>query len=432
VLNRQTISSLLQVTGKVSLQNMSLQTGKMFRGKAIKLFPDHYALLQLDTATVLAKLKAPLTMNRSYLFQVQDTQGSEQQAAKEIPVLKVVEGSGFSERDLTGQKTSHSMSRLLENLGIPFSKTRETIVRHFLNEGIPFSKETIVKGGEWLKGINDQQAGIDVLKEMSTKGLPMSKAVFEALFSHRQAPPIYEQIVHLRHVLSNVNDDQLQALKNAVSNAIARPDPSSNALKTLFQEIMTRLGLQFENDLRAAFSSQSKHGLSARDSLKPLLIDALNRPIAQELKEPVERLLSRLTGQQLHTVTENGPMTTTLFQLPLQLGEHYTDLTIRREGKKKQNGTVDSDFCRVLFYLELEHLRETVVNMQIQKRTISLKIYNENEELSTLVEAFKPLLKQRLEALDYGLSMVKHVQHERVENLVRGESPKVSGVDMRI
>src|SRR5688500_6197126 len=58
------------------------------------------------------------------------------------------------------------------------------------------------------------------------------------------------------------------------------------------------------------------------------------------------------------------------------------DVYMQFEGKKDKNGNIDSDFCRILFVLELEKMNETMIDMQIQKRIISVNIYNEQKEPS--------------------------------------------------
>src|SRR5699024_11224296 len=69
-------------------------------------------------------------------------------------------------------------------------------------------------------------------------------------------------------------------------------------------------------------------------------------------------------------------------------------------------GNIDSDFCRILFVLELEKMNETMIDMQIQKRIISVNIYNEQKEPS-MVELLIPSLKDSLDKLDYQLSTVQ-------------------------
>lgn len=426
-MNQNAISSLFHNVKNAGPPQTALQPGQIFRGKILKLYPESHALLQLGSSAVRARLEAPLILNQSYLFQVQGlkTASASDQGESRVPVLKVIEGSR-----LPGQQNSRpSFSTVLNNLNIPFSKSREAIIRFFVNEGVPFSKEIVESGGEWLKNAKDKQTALDVLRQMTTRELPATKAVFEALYAHKQSPPLYEQLLHLNTLLNKNNlPEPLQPLRNTITNIIAQTDISTSGFKDLFQQLVARLGLQYENDLQAVrdFSAIQK-------ALKPALINALAQPLSDGLKQSVERLLGRLTGQQLNTVTESGQMLTTMMQLPVQFGEHFTDLTIRWEGKKKRNGEIDSDFCRVLFYLELEYLQEIAVDMQIQKRTVSLKIYNENQALGNLIEAYRPVLKQRLETLDYGLSFVKHVKRNvNTERVLTGQTERFNGMDIRV
>src|SRR5699024_10500318 len=73
-----------------------------------------------------------------------------------------------------------------------------------------------------------------------------------------------------------------------------------------------------------------------------------------------------------------------------------SDITLRWEGKRKKNGRFDPDVCRILFYLQLEHLRETIVDVNIQNRLISIYIFNDSFRLSGLMEQLEPMLREKL------------------------------------
>ena len=139
--------------------------------------------------------------------------------------------------------------------------------------------------------------------------------------------------------------------------------------------------------------------------LKPLLIDFLNENPTGSAKEVAEKMLHKITGLQLFA-QESGPIQQFVVQLPLSIWEKQMDVTIQWSGRKKENGQIDPSFCRVLFYLELENLHDTIVDMQVQNRILKITVMNENEYLKQLAEPFIKELKENLKRMNYTLSTV--------------------------
>ncbi|MFK4998021.1 hypothetical protein ACI2OX_13265 [Bacillus sp. N9] len=62
----------------------------------------------------------------------------------------------------------------------------------------------------------------------------------------------------------------------------------------------------------------------------------------------------RMNGQRLLSF-ENGPIQHIVYEIPLQLAGHDTELTMQWEGKRNVRGQIDPDFCRILFIWNLNH-----------------------------------------------------------------------------
>ncbi|MFB4162648.1 hypothetical protein ACE1TI_02160 [Alteribacillus sp. JSM 102045] len=54
--------------------------------------------------------------------------------------------------------------------------------------------------------------------------------------------------------------------------------------------------------------------------------------------------------------------------------------------------------------MEMERLGETIADVHIQNRYVTVNIFNEKEKLSLLMELLQPFLKEKLEEYDYTLS----------------------------
>ncbi|MGG1486036.1 hypothetical protein ABEI56_18515 [Peribacillus castrilensis] len=205
------------------------------------------------------------------------------------------------------------------------------------------------------------------------------------------------------------------------------------------KEMTKILGLQLEHALINLPGDDLADFPNDLETLKPLLLKLLNEQIPAAIKEMAEQILNRITAQQILS-KENGPIQNLLLTLPLNLGSTKTDLTLQWSGRKTKEGKIDPDYCRVLFYLELEHLEETVIDMQVQNRIIKVTVINGHGE--TLEEAagqYLDILRKNLGKMDYRLSGVSFVNpvYEKERDL-RGEpipfteAGSYSGVDIRI
>ena len=86
--------------------------------------------------------------------------------------------------------------------------------------------------------------------------------------------------------------------------------------------------------------------------------------------------------------------------------KHQTDLTIQWQGKKQEDGKIDPAFCRILFYLQLPILNETLIDVQIQNRIMNITIRNNNATLGELVTLHSDGLKEILREMNYRLTVV--------------------------
>ncbi|WP_176555799.1 hypothetical protein [Virgibacillus ndiopensis] len=153
--------------------------------------------------------------------------------------------------------------------------------------------------------------------------------------------------------------------------------------------------------------------------------------------ERSQQLLHVINGLQIHSVNESANFLQASIQLPGERLGLHEDMQLDFEGKKTENGEINPDFCRILFYLNLSNLNETVIDMNIQKRTVAVTIFNDYDGLNDKVNELKPLLKQGLESIEYHLSnvSVKNLQQGDIHTLEtsrRSNNISLQGVDYRV
>lgn len=174
---------------------------------------------------------------------------------------------------------------------------------------------------------------------------------------------------------------------------------------TKIKKFLSALGLSYEQQLSEVLKNGEIDKTQVSETLKSLVLRLLNENPPPAVKEASEQLLNKLTGFQLLS-QEAGPIQQLVVQIPFVLGGKANELTMQWSGKKTKDGKIDADFCRVLFYLELEHLNDVIVDMQVQNRIMSVQIFNENPTLRKMAEQITPALKIKLAEIDYHLSSV--------------------------
>ncbi|WP_053219685.1 hypothetical protein [Virgibacillus senegalensis] len=226
----------------------------------------------------------------------------------------------------------------------------------------------------------------------------------------------------LAHLLSDSSEGQ----------GLLLSDPKQYFLRKV-EQVLLFSGLNHENNL-------SKDQLAAlpikEQTLKSIVLQAISES-GNGGNEKLNSLLHYLNGVQLthHQETVN----TVQFHLMLP-GDHIgvkNDIQIDFEGNKDEEGKINPDFCHVVFYLDLEKMKETVIDMQIQKRMVSITVFNEHQKLESLFPLFKPALQQGLEQLDYHLTSVRWKPYGKFENgspVLSGQNEcnQNKGVDYRI
>lgn len=245
--------------------------------------------------------------------------------------------------------------------------------------------------------------------------------------------------VELRNIGKQFNVSEHQFTQKLIADANAQIQSSLNSqgLVKGIQSMLESLGISYE----AALNKQADIG-NLTQTLKPQLLSLMQDPnTTPELKNLAETLLARFNGMQLLS-NESGHQHQIIMQIPLQFLGKQVDATVQWNGRMKDDGKIDSDYARILFYLNMEALKETVIDMQVQNRIVTIHVFNEHKHLDILAEPLKAALKTGLTEKDYHLSGVIIKPFEKSittkENVSKKSKtndevkPVQKGVDIRI
>ncbi|WP_088105076.1 hypothetical protein [Halalkalibacter urbisdiaboli] len=226
------------------------------------------------------------------------------------------------------------------------------------------------------------------------------------------------------------------ALQQALESTFTQQTPG-RPLTNHFQNVLQLLGYQHESEMITLLQGDVREGEQS-ERLKASLLAMQQEELPSGLKDKLNQLINRITGQQLLAQEQAGPLQHIVLQVPLSFGAFKTDMTMHWEGKKTKDGKLDPNHCRILFYLTLEGLEETIVDVQIHNRVMAVTIFNERERPEGLIQLLLPSLKKSLANHDYQLLSLSWKEMKEV-NAPQSKAKEAyqqqvgyQGVDVRI
>lgn len=279
--------------------------------------------------------------------------------------------------------------------------------------------------GEFNRFISDFQK--EILPFFQENNPPMVKQLTNtseslgAFHSAIKALANGEELSRLIHLLQkSVNNEQFMSL-----------DPKQQFLQ-LQKLTVNTLGINYENQLIT-----ESDPLKQTETIKGLLLQLIANSAETASQESNVKLLHLINGIQLQSVNETQAMVQASLQIPAERLGLVKDLELEFEGKKNNNGEINPDYCRILFYLELGNLKETIIDLNIQQRMVSLTIFNNHEAIKAAAALFKKKLEMNLESMNYKLSAlhykkIEDKEKERPISEISFSDSNQEGVDYRI
>ncbi|MCP3739076.1 hypothetical protein [Rossellomorea sp. BNER] len=172
-------------------KNFVMKEDQVIYAKVNKILPEGFAEIQIGKHRLVANLEVPVQAGEKYWFQAVFNNQSLTLSILSPPNQQV--------------NLSVQISTILENLGLDPIKEHQMILSTFLSERISFPKEMVSLTGEWLSGVENKQAGLQVILKMLKRNLPMTKNIFDSLISLKDVKPITNLIEELSQVLNNEN-----------------------------------------------------------------------------------------------------------------------------------------------------------------------------------------------------------------------------------
>ncbi|QDP40160.1 hypothetical protein [Radiobacillus deserti] len=279
---------------------------------------------------------------------------------------------------------------------------------------------------------NQKQQLVTLIQRLDGNGTRTDAqlAVLEKFLDKFQIKPVFSSIenrlagnqsvsgqewnrVQLLQTLSNLQLDTTSSkgLVDVVTKMPVSSDSSSLHFLAHIKQAIRLLGLDYEQQVVHLAKQNGLEHADLDSSIKSLLIELVQQekgtnPTSQSRFEP---LLQLITNAQLVSNHQLGPYIQLNVQLPGSTLGVKDDINLTFEGQKTASGEINPDFCRILFYLQLHQLEETIIDMNVQKRNVHVTIYNDHPMTEKLVNQFKDALHHGLDSLQYQLSTI-HVK----------------------
>ncbi|MFT0800727.1 hypothetical protein VSK91_04565 [Bacillus swezeyi] len=213
--------------------------------------------------------------------------------------------------------------------------------------------------------------------------------------------------------LEGLTNKEKEVLQNIIKETAPALTNKADALAVLVK-MKTLLGVKDE----LSFLKAIEHGGTLKDqglqSLKLVLNEIRHSSdLPAPVKQEADQIFHRLNGQ-LFLQNDQSAQNQLFLSYPLFSKNGVQDLTVFLKGQKKEDGKIDPSQCRLMFYLQLEALDETVVDCLIQQNVMTVTLET-GYDVGPLIEPLIPPLKENLKKLGYSLSGVTAKKRENIE-----------------
>ncbi|MGF7533214.1 hypothetical protein AAGG74_05660 [Bacillus mexicanus] len=219
---------------------------------------------------------------------------------------------------------------------------------------------------------------------------------------------------------AQVTDQEAEVFLKAVQQTAPHLADKADVLSFL-SKVKTAIGARDELAFIKAFEQGSEAAPDDIQSIKLALHAARgSNEVAEPVKQEADQLFHKLNGQ-LFMQQDHPSYSQIVMSFPLFSKSGVQDMTVLFKGKKEADGKLDPTHCRLLFLLQLDTLKETVVDCLIQQKAMTITIETDFE-LQDAIDPMVPALKQALKEMGYSLSGVnakKRVHTEEKATIVQ-------------
>ena len=313
-------------------------------------------------------------------------------------------------------------------------ESMKTALQNVLNQ---FAQQPMTEGAKTVLVEQLSQTVVQQASKQETTAVPLQQqaAIKEVQQSIPSLMVPTEKVDEaIRALMQSAEKSENAQVKQMIQAAEVRVSQTMNGpiMKEALQHVLSTLGMNYE----AVLGGKEPDLANLASTLKPQLLAMLQDPtLSPPLRDAAETMVLRMNGTVLQS-GDTGLQQQLIMQVPLEMFGKKIDATLQWNGRMKENGKIDPAFARILFYLELESLSTTLVDMHVQNKVVNLTIFNELSSLKTIGSNFQSLLKEGLEGAGYKLSGVTFKPFNEQQQIAQKPTSPFhldeGGVDYRI
>src|SRR5699024_4244543 len=152
-----------------------------------------------------------------------------------------------------------NVQNIMQQLGLKTTKTSVLLIQELIKEKIPFGKDQLVKAFQLLEETKNKPQAQEVLKEMITRKLPITAAVFDALYTKRTSG-FSEQIQSLLKQFNLSETAPYKNIRNQLQQMVNQPLQSK-------AELIKRIITEAKNNNQQFRSEEHTSELQSRFDL---------------------------------------------------------------------------------------------------------------------------------------------------------------------
>ncbi|MDA7025880.1 hypothetical protein PJ311_04540 [Bacillus sp. CLL-7-23] len=218
---------------------------------------------------------------------------------------------------------------------------------------------------------------------------------------------------HKPMTFAKLTESETELLQHIIKESAPSLTNKTDVLTALFK-MKNLLGVKDELSFVKALESGGVTKEQSLQSLKLVLNEMRHsQDLSPSVKQEVNEVFNRLNGQ-LFLQHDQSTQSQLFLSYPLFSKHSVQDLTVFFNGQKKEDGKIDPSQCRLMFYLQLDALKETVVDCFIQQKVMTVTIET-GFDLQGLIDPLFPSLKEKLKELGYSLSSVTAKKREHLQ-----------------
>ncbi|WP_144700805.1 hypothetical protein [Fictibacillus phosphorivorans] len=461
-----------------------LKLNQFISAKILEIFPDQSAKVLYNGSTLYAKLEAPLIKGDNYLFEVSEKNGTIYLKKVETDPVKSTSEQILSRWSLPASDMNkkavdfaiiEKLPLLKENIksvsevlkftnALPLHE-KKAVVQRMLELQLPPKQEIVQAVAFSLKSSAGSSGEFKQLYEALMPFIHKDKAVsktlellkelyvFKGNEASNQQAPIHDRVksmdikntadiimpsngklpdpIKVQTGIFNVEENLSTQLRNDVMKVSKETNlnPSEEFI-TAAKKWLIKSGLLHEKNILLD-PVQLKQTETLKSQLLHLQQNADRIELPEIIQQKTKQALNKLTGQQLQNIQSNENMQQFILHIPFNGSEYPKEMTVRWESKKQGGKGIDPDHCRMLFWLEMKHLNDVAVDVHIQNRIVSLKVYNSHPAIEKFSEPLLHTLKISMKNMNYTLSsVIFSSQNEKIKNTETSISYK--GLDLRV